>query len=181
MQIFDRVLQFRDAGVIKRSHTCRTLMDRNVAEHSHGVAMLILALYAPVLPRPELLAAALTHDLSEIATGDVPAPVKRDNPALKIELHKISEAWEHEMGVRYNLTAEEAALLLWCDRVDFALYALEEVTMGNRYFLEYLHRITSWLREMPTPSICSFEAEMLLDSLQRARSSTMKGSERWLA
>lgn len=164
-RVIAQVLELRDAGIVKRSHTCRTLMDRNVAEHSHGVAMLIVALYAPSLPPADLLAAALTHDLSEIATGDIPAPVKRDNPALKAELHRISEAWEHKMGVRYKLSAKEAELLLWCDRMDFALYALEEVTMGNRYFEEYLARIYSWLCEMPLPGSVDVNAETLYEGV----------------
>jgi 5'-deoxynucleotidase YfbR-like HD superfamily hydrolase len=153
MKFADKVFLMRDAGVVKRSHTCRTLVDRNVAEHSHGVAMLVLLLYAEagVLPRPELLAAALTHDLSEIATGDTPAPVKREHPALKQTLNAISTKWEQDMGVRYHLTQAEEQVLLWCDRMDFALYAFEEVQMGNKYFYEYLHRILGWLHEMPYP------------------------------
>lgn len=154
--ITERVLTLRDAGVVKRSHTCRTLMDRNVAEHSHGVAMLVLALYERIgyTPSAALLAAALVHDLSEIATGDVPAPVKRHNPDLKRMLNELSTKWEHDMGVRYEIDAEEQHILLWCDRMDFALYALEEVTMGNRFFDEYLIRITEWLAEMPAPVVC---------------------------
>lgn len=153
MTILDKVLLMRDAGVVKRSHTCRTLMDRNVAEHSHGVAMLVLLLHmeAGMVPSAQLLAAALTHDLSELATGDVPAPVKRNNEDVRQALHRISVAWEEEHGIRFYLTDQEADLLLWCDRMDFALFALEEVTMGNRYFLEYLQRITGWLREMEWP------------------------------
>lgn len=155
MNIADRVIALRDAGVVKRSHTCRTLVDRNVAEHSHGVAVLVLALYqeAGGMPTPYLLAAALCHDLSEIATGDVPAPVKREHPDLKGVLNRISYAWELAMNVRFGLTDEEQSILLWCDRMDFALYALEEVTMGNRYFREYLARITDWISEMPPPAV----------------------------
>jgi 5'-deoxynucleotidase len=153
MKITDKVLLMRDAGAVKRSHTCRTLLERNVAEHSHGVAMLVLLLYAEegILPRPEVLAAALTHDLSELATGDMPAPVKRENPALRQALHDISHRWEEKHGIWYTLTAEEQHLLLWCDRMDFALYSLEEVTMGNRYFSEFLGRILHWLDELQLP------------------------------
>ena len=154
--ITDRVLLLRDAGVVKRSHTCRTLMDRNVAEHSHGVAMLVLTLYSwesGRTPPGNLLAAALVHDLSEISTGDVPAPVKRGNPELKYWLNKISTQWENSLGLRFDLTIEEENLLLWCDRMDFALYALEEVTMGNRFFAEYLNRITEWIQDMQLPLI----------------------------
>lgn len=153
--ITTQVLTMRNAGVIKRSHTCRTIMDRNVAEHSHGVAMLVLLLYqsAGMLPRAELLAAALSHDLSEIATGDTPAPVKRQYPDLKRELNRITTTWENDHGLRFNLTPGESALLLWCDRMDFTLYCLEEMKMGNQYFEEYYARISEWLRQSELPSV----------------------------
>ena len=102
-----------------------------------------------------VLAAALVHDLSEIATGDVPAPVKRNNPELKSVLNKISTDWEIEHGIRFDLDRHESYLLLWCDRMDFALYALEEVCMGNRLFLPYLNRIVFWLSKMEYPCILS--------------------------
>ena len=125
----EEVFLLRDAGAVKRSHTCRTIKERNVAEHSHGVAMLIISLYkaAGIRPSGDLLAAALCHDLSEIATGDIPAPVKRYHPELKEELHKITEAWERHMGLLYDLTKDEANLLLWSDRIEFALFSLEEI------------------------------------------------------
>jgi hypothetical protein len=169
--ITERVLLLRDAGAILRSHTCRALHHRNVAEHGHGVAMLALTLAqcsegAP-LPRAEVLAAALVHDLSEIATGDVPAPVKRNNPDLREVLNRISTDWERHYDLRFDLTRAEQDLLLWCDRVDFALYALEEVTMGNRFFIEYLQRILDWISTMPLPATYAAAASDLLVGLLR--------------
>lgn len=166
--ITERVVLMRDAGIIKRSHTCRTLMDRNVAEHSHGVAMLVLLIYQNngKMPRAELLAAALSHDLSEIATGDIPAPVKRQHPNLKRELNLITSVWEVNHGLRYSLTPDESALLLWCDRMDFALYSLEELKMGNTFFQTYYGRIRGWLLEgeLPNPDgVRNTCAELLSD------------------
>jgi 5'-deoxynucleotidase YfbR-like HD superfamily hydrolase len=148
------VLLMRDAGAVHRSHTCRTLKDRNVAEHSHGVAMLVLLLYQACgcLPPARMLAAALVHDLSEIATGDMPAPVKVEHPDLKAMLNRISTAWEEQYGLRYTLSENEAHLLLWCDRMDFALFTFEEIEMGNTLFKPYL-RIVTWLVNMPLPLI----------------------------
>lgn len=117
--------------------------------------MLIISLYkaAGIRPSGELLAAALCHDLSELATGDIPTPVKREHPALKAELHRVTEAWETQHGLCFNLLPEETELLLWCDRIEFALFSLEEVTMGNRFFEVYLTRILDWLNGMPIPFI----------------------------
>jgi 5'-deoxynucleotidase len=160
MNVYSEVLLMRDAGAITRSHTLRRVFThRNVAEHSYGVAMLILLLYrhdGGAMPPAALLAAALAHDLSEIATGDVPAPVKRDNPELKAELNRITTAWEEKHHLRFGLSVDEQALLKWCDNAEFALYALEEVTAGNRFFMVYLERIINWLERDGYPN-CSYK------------------------
>ncbi len=169
--VTERVMLFRDAGVVMRSHTCRAIQHRNVAEHGHGVAMLALTLAqcaGQPLPRAEVLAAALVHDLSELATGDTPAPVKRNNPKLKEELNRISTEWEQKYGLRYDLKEDEAHLLLWCDRMDFALYALEEVTMGNRHFRTYLVRIMDWLQTMALPRPYTAQARDLFNGVAAA-------------
>lgn len=168
--VAERVMLLRDAGAVTRSHTCRTLHHRNVAEHSHGVATLIVVLlqFADAVPSSNLLCAALVHDLSEIATGDIPAPVKREHPDLKRLLNRISTTWEEDNDLRFALTEHEQELLLWCDRMDFALYALEEVTHGNRFFVEYLTRILDWLGDMPVPKLCTFPAQELLQGVNEA-------------
>ena len=151
------VFLLRDAGAVKRSHTLRTLFERNVAEHSWGVAMLVRQVYAwadiGVPPPSRVLLAALCHDLSEYVTGDLPATAKRDYPKLKAAANDATTIWEQDLGLRYELTVAEQDLLLWCDRMEFALYALEEVTAGNRFFAGPAHRITSWLAGMKVPCV----------------------------
>lgn len=150
-----RLMELRDGGAVKRTHTCRTLRDVNVAEHSHGVAMIVLAVHQTEgsMPSANLLAAALCHDLSELATGDVPAHVKRQNPEIKAALNGVSTAWEHRMRVRFDLSKDEQDLLLWADRLEFALYATEEVRMGNRYAVNWLARILTYMHDMPIPIV----------------------------
>lgn len=149
------IFLLRDAGVVKRSHTLRTLFDRNVAEHSWGVAMLVRQVYAwaGLAPPSRVLLAALCHDLSELVTGDLPATAKREHPALRAAANAVTTPWEKRLGLRYELTDDEQLTLLYCDRMEFALYALEEVTAGNRFFAGPAHRITTWLQTMPPPVI----------------------------
>lgn len=146
---------FRDGGAVKRTHTCRTLRDATVAEHSHGVILILLAVYSVYSDHPpaRLLAAAACHDLSEIATGDIPAPVKRAHPDLRSALNRITTEWEQARGIRYALTDDEAMLLKWADYMEFAMYATEEVRMGNSFMAVKLNRIVAWIEDTPVPMV----------------------------
>ena len=76
---------------ITRWGLMRNTFSENIQEHSHMTAVLAHAL---ALIRREILelpgpdpdkcaVAALYHDCSEILTGDLPTPIKYDNPAIK--------------------------------------------------------------------------------------------------
>ena len=76
---------------ITRWGLMRNSFSENIQEHSHQVAVLAHALALirrDILklptPEPERCAvAALSHDASEILTGDMPTPIKYYNPAMK--------------------------------------------------------------------------------------------------
>ena len=65
---------------VKRWPICHTNKDQSVAEHSFNV-MLIAQELVRELDDPDLylkvLGYALTHDMNEIETGDIPSPFKR--------------------------------------------------------------------------------------------------------
>ena len=67
-------------GAIKRYHTLETIGEQSVASHSWGVAMILQYLEPNV--SKEAILRALTHDVAELFTGDIPAPVKWANPDL---------------------------------------------------------------------------------------------------
>lgn len=150
-ETYDRIKMLRDSSVVRRCHTIRVLRERTVAEHSHGIVLTLLALYEKYnkMPSANLLAAACAHDLSEVETGDVPAPTKWKYPAIKAAMHDASREWEVQNGVLYTLTDSEARCLAWADAFDFGLYALEEITMGNRYLAVPLGRIYRRLDRIP--------------------------------
>src|SRR6185312_90882 len=93
-----RVWGLYAAGQVSRwhtkGHTCRP---QDVAQHSHGVALLISILHPN--PSAKLLIAALHHDLPEVATGDTPRYVKAGNPQLKM----ILDQEEVRMALHYQL------------------------------------------------------------------------------
>jgi 5'-deoxynucleotidase YfbR-like HD superfamily hydrolase len=70
------------AGMVRRWHTNPDMCDTcdPTAYHAGRVARIILALHPN--PPAGLLAAALTHDDGEAATGDIAYPAKRTMPAI---------------------------------------------------------------------------------------------------
>lgn len=84
---------------IDRWALMRSVMPENVQEHSHMVAVLAHAL--AVIRRdifgrecdPNAAAtAALFHDASEILTGDLPTPIKYNNPEIMTAYHQVEDA-----------------------------------------------------------------------------------------
>ena len=75
---------------IQRWALMRNTAPENVQEHSHQVAVLAHALavirngkFGGQVDPGAVAVAALYHDASEILTGDMPTPIKYDNPAIQ--------------------------------------------------------------------------------------------------
>lgn len=76
------------SGKVRRWHTHHN-MDQNNADHSWGVAMILLSIHPE--PSLDLIRAAMMHDCGEYLTGDVPGFAKQRNPELEKQL-KFAEA-----------------------------------------------------------------------------------------
>lgn len=97
----------------------------NLAEHSWGVAMLCDHL-SPHGASAVLMMAALTHDLAECVTGDVPATTKWKYPGLTHLLREVEKKVEQELYVAENLealSAEQQLILQWADKLELYAYA----------------------------------------------------------
>ena len=157
--------RFKDlynAGSVKRYHTTRTVQEQNLAAHSWGVALILCQISeGPV--SPHLMLAALTHDLAESLTGDVPYPAKRLSRALDSSLKDVELAWEADHGIVSDLTEEEYALLKWADMFELACFAKSELAMGNSYAHPIMVNARLALRVMdfPTDKAADLYAEML--------------------
>lgn len=86
-----------------------------MAEHHARVAQIILALHPA--PSLALIDAALHHDAGEPFVGDVPWPVKRDNPALAKALGDAEDEALRRIGCYVELSPEDAAWLKLADRL----------------------------------------------------------------
>ena len=137
---------FRAAGEVKRCHTERTVRTQTNAQHSWGVATILLLVHPEA--SAEMLRAALWHDVSERAIGDIPSPVKWASP----EMHEAITALEDAVNEKWDvmpagLSSAERALLKFCDAFEFYLWAREEMAMGNTFMFVPFSNITAFLRD----------------------------------
>lgn len=158
-----------NAGETRRFHTFPVLREANIAAHSWHVAMLVYVIAGQDEPgiRLPLLMAALTHDAAEWKVGDIPAPAKRsmeDRLQLK-GAQTFRAAWGDmeqdilkEVGLDFEemLTAEEMALLQFCDSLEGALYCVRERSLGNQQivlcwvnFSKYIENLLDSVEQWP--------------------------------
>jgi len=115
---------------VKRWGIVPTLHQESVAEHSFRVAAISeyladeLAASNPDIDRLGLLRMALTHDLEECYTGDIPAPAKRlfDNHGIldraMESLNEFeTEAQENHARERFIVKVSDLLDALWSMRV----------------------------------------------------------------
>ncbi len=142
---------------INRWALMRNSMNENLSEHSLETAYIAHAL--GVISNKRLgnevdvsgvVLRALYHDCSEILTGDLPTPVKYNNPEIKKaykELEKLANdkllrLLPEDMREEYEEYFEESAdlkekELLWAaDKLSAVIKCLQEESAGNREFVK---------------------------------------------
>jgi 5'-deoxynucleotidase YfbR-like HD superfamily hydrolase len=131
------LLQLYDAGRVQRFHTTPDYSGaprQSLAEHQWGVAMLCreLCRRTGVPCSVELLTAALTHDLSEYWTCDIPAHVSWEHPALKESLQNAQTSAEVAHGIwsEQRLSADEKRVLKWADGLELYVYSRQRARAG---------------------------------------------------
>ncbi len=139
---------------IQRWALMRNTAPENVQEHSHQAAVLAHALavirrekFGGTIDPGMAAAAALFHDASEILTGDLPTPIKYDNPAIQTaykDVEAVAEAkllamLPEELQAAYrplliNTDPELEALVKAADKLSAHIKCLEELKAGNNEF-----------------------------------------------
>jgi 5'-deoxynucleotidase YfbR-like HD superfamily hydrolase len=136
------------ASLVERYHTWPTIRTETVAEHSHGVAMLYVRLFASdpddVLRNGAAHLRAtrwiLENDLAELWSGDAPFPVKVRFPHMKAAHTEVEREANVALGVRVpEFTEETVARIKACDLLQMHLFGLHEVRMGNSYARPIMH------------------------------------------
>ena len=129
---------------INRWGLMRNTQPENIQEHSHQVAVLAHALaliqnryFGGQVDPGAVAVAALYHDASEILTGDMPTPIKYDNPDIQSAYIKCVE--ELKAGNTEFKKAREQTYAALCQNPIPALkYFMENFLSGFDLTLDEL-------------------------------------------
>ena len=151
---------------IQRWALMRNTAPENVQEHSHQVAVLAHALavirnekFGGHADPGAVAAAALYHDASEILTGDMPTPIKYDNPAIR-RAYKDVEAVAEEIRTVYapilRPDGETEQLVKAADKLSAYIKCVEELKAGNNEFREAAAQTRAALEGYGLPEVAYF-------------------------
>lgn len=166
---------------IDRWALMRNTKRENICEHSHDVAVLVHALallhnrrFGGSVNVEHCVLLALYHDATEILTGDMPTPVKYDNPELQtaykqleaMAANKLIAKLPEDLQPDYRELllpedSEEKRLLKAADRMAALIKCIEELKQGNREFETARCSVEATIREMHMPAADCFLEEFL--------------------
>ena len=168
---------------IQRWALMRNTAPENVQEHSHQAAVLAHALavirnekFGGTVDPGAVAVAALYHDASEILTGDMPTPIKYDNPAIRKAYKDVEAVAEgkllamlpEELQAVYApiLTPtdpEVIRLVKAADKLSAYIKCVEELKAGNNEFREAAAQTRKSLEAYELPEVVYF-LETFMDS-----------------
>ena len=168
---------------IQRWALMRNTAPENVQEHSHQAAVLAHALavirnekFGGRVDPGAVAAAALYHDASEILTGDMPTPIKYDNPAIRSAYKDVEAVAEQkllgmlpeELRAVYaplltQVPPETRELVKAADKLSAYIKCVEELKAGNTEFREAAAQTRRALESYGLPEVGYF-LETFMDS-----------------
>ena len=147
-----------------------------VAVLSHALAVIQNRYFGPQIDPGQAAVAALYHDASEILTGDMPTPIKYDNPAIQSAYQQVEAVAEQkllsmlpeELRPAYEdaITIpdpEVKALVKAADKLDAYLKCVEELKAGNAEFRKAKEQTYAALCQNPIPALRYFMEHFLAD------------------
>ena len=166
---------------IQRWALMRNTAPEKVQEHSHQVAVLAHALavirnekFGGTADPGAVAVAALYHDASEILTGDMPTPIKYDNPAIRAAYKDVEAVAERRLldflpedlraayvPVLTEVEPETERLVKAADKLSAYIKCVEELKAGNREFEAAARQTREALTEMHLPCLDYFMAHFL--------------------
>ena len=166
---------------INRWGLMRNTQPENIQEHSHQVAVLAHALavienthFGGQVDPGAVAVAALYHDASEILTGDMPTPIKYDNPDIQSAYKQVEAVAERKL---LSMLPEDLrpvyadvititdprihALVKGADKLSAYLKCVEELKAGNNEFRKAKEQTYTALCQNPTPALQYFMEHFL--------------------
>ncbi len=166
---------------INRWGLMRNTDPENIQEHSHMVAVLAHALaviqnryYGGQVDPGAVAVAALYHDASEILTGDMPTPIKYDNPDIQAAYRQVEAVAEKKLlsmlpeELRADFEGpvtipdpEVRGLVKAADKLSAYLKCLEELKAGNAEFRKAKEQTYAALCQNQIPALGYFMEHFL--------------------
>ena len=166
---------------INRWGLMRNTFQENIQEHSHQVAVLAHALaviqnrfYGGQIDPGSVAVAALYHDASEILTGDMPTPIKYDNPDIKAAYKQVEAMAEQKLlsmlPEELRCDFDEAvtipdpevhAIVKAADKLSAYIKCVEELKAGNTEFKKAKEQTWAALCQNPIPALGYFMEHFL--------------------
>jgi len=161
---------------IARWALMRNTRTENVEEHSYEAAVLAHALavigkekFGRDISPEKVAAAALFHDAPEIITGDMPTPIKYNNPEMKNAYKQVERTAQdkllsqlpEEMRSTYEPLLRESdetvrRYVKAADKLSAWLKCQEELKAGNREFERAAEETMNSLRAMDMEEVHYF-------------------------
>ena len=140
-----------------------------VAVLAHALAVIRNEKFGGRLDPGAVAVAALYHDASEILTGDMPTPIKYDNPAIRnaykdVEavaegklLHMLPPELQGVYGpILTQSDPEVRQVVKAADKLSAYLKCLEELKAGNTEFRKAKEQTYAALLQNPLPALRCF-------------------------
>lgn len=139
----------RCAGNVLRYHTWPTIQKQTVADHTFHV----LRIYHEVWPNDidqDVMSHILYHDMSEIATGDIPFPVKKKNSDLKKIMDRLEAEQAEAMGwdTGHEFDDKIRIRIKLCDLCEMYEFAVHERRLGNTLAREVQENVSRAIHEI---------------------------------
>ena len=161
---------------ISRWGLMRSSRTESLCEHTadtallaHTLALISVSIYGTQVRCETVCVAALYHDASEILTGDMPTPIKYDNPDIQSAYKQVEAVAEQKL---LNMLPEDLrpaydealtisdpqvrALVKAADKLSAYLKCVEEVKAGNNEFKKAKEQTYAALCQNQIPALRYF-------------------------
>jgi hypothetical protein len=127
----------RLAGQLTRYHTWPKIHNQSIGEHSWQ----ILRIYSSVVDAidPGFVLYTVFHDIGEHTTGDMPYPIKRDNPDLqsimtRLEIGSMLRQMAYWGSIpTHEINSDNMRLFKQIELMEMAEWGMDEVCLGNSH------------------------------------------------
>ena len=167
---------------IRRWGLMRNTKIENDMEHvfqtamiAHAIALLGNNRYERHYDAEHIAVLGMYHDASEVITGDLPTPIKHNNPAIKKEYHKLESIAQkrlltmlpadimpdYEPLIEPDESTEEWRIVKAADKISAYIKCTEERSAGNREFLQAEETTLASIRKIDLPEVQDFMDEFV--------------------